>query len=61
MEIILILLGVVVFVSIAVAYGAYQESYYKEKRLHEKTRPCPTCDNRCAKNATTCPKCGHNF
>jgi rRNA maturation endonuclease Nob1 len=28
-----------------------------------KTPPkkCPSCANRCAENADTCPKCGHNF
>ena len=22
---------------------------------------CPSCNNGCAENASTCPKCGHNF
>lgn len=22
---------------------------------------CPSCNNQCAPNARTCPKCGHTF
>lgn len=24
-------------------------------------KTCPSCQNQCASNARTCPKCGHTF
>ena len=31
---------------------------FEKKR---NTQGCPTCKKRCAKNAKSCPKCGHVF
>ena len=31
------------------------------RTIYHGPKDCPTCNTGCANNATSCPKCGHNF
>ena len=45
----------------AMAFSGIENQSKPNRTIYHGPKDCPTCNTGCANNATSCPKCGHNF